>query len=150
MCGGKRASKRGWALPVKLSFLAFISAMVGCGYFGQESQTSGATAFDRNAHGAGLSLLHHYTRDWQKRACQVARDEHVVTKDKGKSKGRDHINGIEGFWCYAKDGMFMCRSTPKKSFHPYLPETPYRFNHQDEVLYPLLHPAVKATDIAQI
>jgi len=29
-------------------------------------------------------------------------DHVVIRKEKGRLKGRDHINGIEGFWSYAK------------------------------------------------
>jgi transposase len=37
----------------------------------------------------------------------------VVSKDKGIPKGRDHINGIEGFWSYAKNWLYPYRGVPK-------------------------------------
>jgi len=41
----------------------------------------------------------YYTDDYQAYASLKVRGDHVVvTKDKGRPKGRDHINGIEGFW----------------------------------------------------
>jgi len=41
---------------------------------------------------------HPNSKTWSVRGNHV-----VVEKDKGVPKGRDHLNGIEGFWSYAKD-----------------------------------------------
>ena len=62
----------------------------------------------------------------------------VITKDKSKPKGRDHINGIEGFWSYAKNWLYHYRGVPQKYFHFYLKEIEWRFNHRNENLVKLL------------
>ena len=77
-------------------------------------------------------------------------DHVIVTKDKGRPKGRDHINGIEGFWSYAKNWLYMYRGVPKKFMHLYLAETSFRFNHREQDLYPLLHQALRQIDVAQL
>ena len=59
-------------------------------------------------------------------------------QQKGKPLGRDHINGIEGFWSYAKNWLYPYRGVPHKHFHLYLGEVCYRFNHRGEDLKPLL------------
>ncbi len=56
----------------------------------------------------------------------------------GVLKGRDHINGIEGFWSYAKHWLYPYRGVPRKFFHLYLGEVCYRFNHRQENLKPLI------------
>jgi transposase len=38
-------------------------------------------------------------------------------KSKGRPKGRDHTNGIEGFWSYAKNWLYPYRGVPHKYFH---------------------------------
>lgn len=49
-----------------------------------------------------------------------------------------HINGIEGFWSYAKAWLYHYRGVPKQYFHLYLKEIEFRFNYRDENLYPIL------------
>jgi len=49
-----------------------------------------------------------------------------------------HINGIEGFWSYAKTWLYHYRGVPKQYFHMYLKEIEFRFNHRNEDLFRLL------------
>ncbi|HYA84932.1 MAG TPA: transposase, partial [Candidatus Bathyarchaeia archaeon] len=49
-----------------------------------------------------------------------------------------HINGIEGFWSYAKTWLYHYRRVPKQYFHMYLKEIEFRFNHRNEDLFRLL------------
>jgi len=53
-------------------------------------------------------------------------------------KTKNHINGIEGFWSYAKHILYNYRGVSKYHFPMYLKEVEYRFNHQDENLFKLL------------
>lgn len=54
-------------------------------------------------------------------------------------RGEDtHINGIEGFWSYAKTWLYHYRGVPKQYFHLYLKEVEFRFNYRNENLYPIL------------
>jgi transposase len=55
-----------------------------------ESTKSGCLYFTNNEH-----PYHVYT------FLKVRGDPVLNNKDKGKPKGRDHINGIEGFWSFA-------------------------------------------------
>ncbi|WP_253912955.1 transposase [Ralstonia pickettii] len=72
-------------------------------------------------------------------------DHVVVRKEKGKPVGRNHINGIEGFWSYAKNWLYPYCGVPSKFFHLYLGEICYRFNHRDEDLKPLLRKLLQVT-----
>ncbi|WP_333689271.1 transposase [Methylococcus capsulatus] len=67
----------------------------------------------------------------------------MIRKEKGRPAGRDHISGIEGFWSYAKNWLYMYRGVPRQYFHLYLAEVCYRFNHRHENLQPLLYKLLK-------
>lgn len=62
----------------------------------------------------------------------------MVRKKAGVPVGRNHINGIEGFWSYAKHWLYPLRGVPQKLLHIFLGEITYRFNHRDENIYPLI------------
>jgi transposase len=46
-------------------------------------------------------------------------------------EGGRHINGIENFWNQAKRHLRRFNGVPKASFHLFLKECEWRFNHQD-------------------
>jgi transposase len=52
--------------------------------------------------------------------------------------GSNHINGIEGFWGYAKVRLAKFRGLSKNSFYFHLKECEFRFNYRQENLYSLL------------
>lgn len=49
-------------------------------------------------------------------------------------KVKNHINGIEGFWSFAKHGLYQYRGVSKTNFPLYLKEMEYRYNHRHENL----------------
>lgn len=56
-------------------------------------------------------------------------------------KGRKrlvHINGTEGFWSFAKHGLYNYRGVSKSNFPLYLKEMEYRYNHRKDNLLNLL------------
>lgn len=53
-------------------------------------------------------------------------------------RGDAHINGMEGFWSYAKTWMYHYRGVPKQYFHLYLKEIEFRFNNRDENIFEML------------
>jgi transposase len=46
----------------------------------------------------------------------------------------NHINGIEGFWSYAKHKLYNYHGVSRANFGLYLKEMEYRFNHRNEDL----------------
>ena len=54
------------------------------------------------------------------------------------SHGRVHINGLEGFWSYAKGKLIRHRGVSPHRFPLYLYEMQFRYNHRDEDLFELL------------
>jgi transposase len=77
-------------------------------------------------------------------------DHVVVRKEKGRPKGRDHLNRIEGFWSYAKDWPYPFRGVPRKHFHLFMGEICFRFNHLGEDFFPLLYNLLRSTGMTEI
>jgi transposase len=50
-------------------------------------------------------------------------------------RSKNHINGIEGFWSFAKHMLYNYRGVSKYHFPMYLKEVEYRFNHRNENLF---------------
>lgn len=48
------------------------------------------------------------------------------------SRGSSHINGIEGFWGYAKTRLTKFEEVQKKYFYLHLKECEFRFNNRDK------------------
>lgn len=81
----------------------------------------------------------YYTDDWHAyMLLDISGDQVIIRKEKGRPKGRDHINGIEGFCSYAKHWLYHYRGLPKKYLHLYLKEIEWHFNHRNENLIKLL------------
>ena len=49
-------------------------------------------------------------------------------------KGKNHINGIEGFWSFAKHKLYNYHGVSKSNFVLYLKEMEWRYNHRKENL----------------
>lgn len=54
------------------------------------------------------------------------------------ARGRTHINGIEGFWGFAKSRLTRFRGMNKHTFYLHLKECEFRFNHRQQDLYPII------------
>lgn len=50
---------------------------------------------------------------------------------------KNHINGIEGFWSFAKHILYNYRGVSKYHFPMYLKEIEFRFNHRKENMFKL-------------
>ncbi len=62
------------------------------------------------------------------------------------AEGSAHINGIEGFWSYAKRLHRLCHGVDRDNFPLYLAEYEYRYNHRDEQLLSILFDRLYKTD----
>ena len=57
--------------------------------------------------------------------------------------GSNHINGIEGFWGFAKVRLVKFRGMRKSTFYLHLKECEFRFNYRKENLYSILLKIIK-------
>lgn len=61
-----------------------------------------------------------------------------VKHSKTFGKGHHHINGIEGFWSFAKERFQKYHGIKKSNYPLYIKEMEFRFNNRNEKLHPLL------------
>jgi len=54
------------------------------------------------------------------------------------ANGRNHINGIEGFWGYAKTRLTRARGMSPSTFYLHLKECEFRFNYRSQNLYKII------------
>lgn len=54
------------------------------------------------------------------------------------SSGKVYINGVEGFWSYAKERLVKHHGVSKERFPLYLKEMEFRYNNRDNSLFDLL------------
>lgn len=59
----------------------------------------------------------------------------VMHRDREFATGRNHINGIESFWSFAKRRMLKFNGLRGEHFVLHLKECEWRFNHRGEDLY---------------
>ena len=142
MFGGRRSGKRGWGAEGKIIV------------FGMYKRNGLVVTFPVSSRGRKelIPLIVSYTRpgslyytdDWHAYASLSVRGNHVViTKEKGRPKGRSHINSIEGFWSYAKHWLYQYRGVPKDNFPLYLKEIEWRFNNRGNNIIPILRSMLK-------
>jgi transposase len=60
--------------------------------------------------------------------------------DHGKrfSRGKVYINGLEGFWSYAKERIIKFHGVSKERFPFYLKEMEFRYNHREKPVFNIL------------
>lgn len=61
-----------------------------------------------------------------------------INKQYAFAKGKTHINGIEGFWSYAKERFHKYHGINMSNYPLYLKEMEFRFNNRNEDLFKLL------------
>ncbi len=54
------------------------------------------------------------------------------------ARGKNHVNGIESFWSYAKRRIAQFNGVPKNKFILHLKESEWRFNHRSDNIYEVL------------
>jgi transposase len=54
------------------------------------------------------------------------------------ARGRNHINGIESFWSFAKARLMKFNGLPSSTFYLHLKESEFRFNYRGQDLYAIL------------
>lgn len=144
MFGGRRPGQRGWGAAGKTLVFGIYKRNGQVLTFPVSSRGRQALEPLISQHTRAGSL--YYTDDWHAYASLALRGTHVVvSKQKGIPKGRAHINGIEGFWSYAKHWLYTYRGVGQNYFPLYLKEVEWRFNHRHENLIPLLKQQLKTT-----
>jgi transposase len=81
-----------------------------------------------------------YTDTWKSYVDlkQYGKHNKINHKKEKYVNGKTHINGIEGFWSYAKERFHKYHGIKKHNYPWYLKEMEFRFNHRNEKLFNLL------------
>ena len=58
--------------------------------------------------------------------------------DRRFSRGKVHINGMEGFWSYAKERLAKHHGVSPKKFPLYIKEQEFRYNNKDKDIFEIL------------
>jgi transposase len=145
MFGGHRRGKRGWGAAGKVLVFGMLKRNGMVRVFAVSGRSCEQLLPLIAQHTTPGSLF--YTDDWHAYTALCVRGNHVIiSKERGVPKGRDHINGIEGFWSYAKNWLYPYRGVPRKFFHLFLGELCFRFNHRQSDLFPLIYKLLHQTD----
>lgn len=137
--GHRRGGKRGWG-SIEHKNLVF-------GIYKRNGIVITFPVSDRK-HETLIPLIKQYT----KKGSLYYSDDHtayamlnMIGKHKVVAHGREeyvredsHINGVEGFWSYAKTQLYHYRGVPKQYFHLYLKEIEFRFNNRDNNIFHIL------------
>jgi transposase len=81
-----------------------------------------------------------YTDGWKSyNSLEQFGKHNIIKHDEDEfAKGHNHINGIEGFWSFAKERFHKYHGIDKKNYPFYVKEMEFRFNHRNENVYKLL------------
>jgi len=81
-----------------------------------------------------------YTDGWKSYASLEQYGKHnIIRHDKDEfAKEKNHINGIEGFWSFAKERFHKYHGIKKNNYPFYLKEMEFRFNNRNESVFNLL------------
>jgi transposase len=60
---------------------------------------------------------------------------HKINKEYAFAKGHNHINGLEGFWSFAKERLQKYHGVNKQNFPLYLKEMEFRFNNKNNNIF---------------
>jgi transposase len=116
---GARRGKRGWGAGGKVIVLGILQRNNQVKVFAVPARKGNRIVGLVRAHSRPGSL--NYTDDWHAYGSLRIQGDHVVIrKERGRPKGRDHLNGIEGFWSYAKNWLYPFRGVPRKHLHLFI------------------------------
>ena len=81
-----------------------------------------------------------YTDGWKSYASLHQYGKHnVIDHDKELvDTNHNHINGVEGFWSFAKERFHKYHGIDKQNYPFYVKEMEFRFNHRNESVFNLL------------
>ena len=117
MFGGRRPGKRGWGASGK-NIVFGIYQRKGKVLTFSISSRARETMMPYIIRYTKTGSLY-YTDNWFTYTSLPIRGNHVVVlKDKRVPKGRDHLNGIEVFWSFAKHWLYRYRGILKVNFFP--------------------------------
>ena len=140
--GGKRKGKRGRGAFNKQAVFGILERN-GKVYTAAVNDVSAKTLFEHIKKKTRKGSVF-YTDDFRSYKDLKQYGKHNKVKhSKTFGKGHNHINGIEGFWSFAKERFHKYHGINRRNYPQYVKEMEFRFNHRNEPLYPLLILAIR-------
>lgn len=138
MFGGHRPGKRGWGAHGKHIVFAIYQRNGFVVTFPVPNRRWATLRPIIEQHTERGSV--YYTDDYQAYVALEMRGKHqrVTHKRDEFVRGHVHLNGVEGFWSFAKIWLYHYRGVPRHYFPQYLKEIEFRFNRRDEDLFHIL------------
>lgn len=138
MFGGHRKGKRGWGAAGKTIVFGIRSRKGQIIAFPvpDRKQKTLRTIIESHTKPGALYYTDEHTAYGT--LDEIGRHE-VVTHSKDEYVRNDvHINGLEGFWSFAKNFLYAYRGVPRVYFPLYLKYIEFRYNHRDENMFEIL------------
>jgi transposase len=133
MFGGRRAGKRGWEAEGKQIVFGIYQRDGKIIVFPVPNRDRKTLLPLIKEHTQKGSI--YYTDEYRAYVSLIYRGKHIrITKEKGKPVKEQNLNGLEGFWSYAKNWLYQYRGVPRRYFHLYLKEIEFRFNNRQKDL----------------
>ena len=138
MFGGHHPGKRGWGAENKTIVFGIYArnGKIMTFIVPDRKRITLLNLIDRHTKKGSL----YYTDDHTAYAVLGTRGRHEIVSHSQDEyvRGDSHINGIEGFWSYAKAWMYHYRGVQKQYFYLYLKEIEFRFNHRNDNLFEII------------
>ncbi len=135
--GGRRKGQRGRGAKGKVKVFGMLERQ-GQIYTTIVNDVTAETLMDKiKKHSLKGSVF--YTDQFRSYKSLKFYGKHIKV-DHGKTfvKGKRHINGLEGFWSFAKERLLKYHGVSQKHFLLYLKEMQFRYNYRKENIYDLL------------
>ena len=136
--GGRRKGKRGRGAAGKVPVFGILERR------GRVSVTvvpdvKGKTLMEQTVKKVKRGSLVYTDKYWGYDALTFCGYRHLkVDHSKTFTRGRVHINGLEGFWSYAKTRLLKHHGVSPQKFPLYLYEMQFRYNNRKEDLFDLM------------
>jgi transposase len=129
--GGRRKGKRGRGAAGKRVVLGLLERQ-GTVYTRVVSTVSAQELLEHIRQRTRKGSVYYTDTFRSYRSLKRLGKHHTVSHGRKFPRTKNHINGIEGFWSYAKHMLYNYRGVSKYHFPMYLKEIEYRFNHRKE------------------
>jgi transposase len=101
-------------------------------------KTSNTDSSNTTTYPKRIAILHRRPYTAYTTLSLIGKHNSIYHGNKEYVREDTHINGIEGFWSYAKTWLYNYRGVPREYFHLYLKEVEFRFNNRNNNLYPII------------
>lgn len=135
--GGKRKGKRGRGAAGKVAVFGMLERN-GTVFAVAVSDVSASTLMDLVSKHTQKGSVYHTDTFRSYRSINRYGKHLKIDHSKEFRSGPSHINGLEGFWSYAKERFHKYHGVSRDHFFLYLKELEFRYNERNQNIFKLL------------